>query len=321
MFEGEYATIRESTELPYFSMKLVDIRNDKKQVVYDITNVEFCKTFLGGGFVVSNSTGSWGVQKNSYIRTGVSQVLARMNYGSTLSHLRRVVIPIGKEGKNAKIRQTHQSQIMYLCPNETPEGQSIGIVLNLSLLTKVTKRIRTVIVKEIIESCKNFIFINNYDGPNIFPKILINGMLVGITKDANEFLFELKEYRKSGLLDKSISFTYNNLENEIKLFSDEGRFIRPVFTVNEQNLLNIKETDEINWDKLIEKEYVVYIDNSEAENSVIAMDQKELRKFKCDYCEICPAMMMGVMSNGIPFSDHSQSPRNIYQSSMGLIYV
>jgi hypothetical protein len=121
MFEGEYATIRESTELPYFSMKLVDIRNDKKQVVYDITNVEFCKTFLGGGFVVSNSTGSWGVQKNSYIRTGVSQVLARMNYGSTLSHLRRVVIPIGKEGKNAKIRQTHQSQIMYLCPNETPK--------------------------------------------------------------------------------------------------------------------------------------------------------------------------------------------------------
>jgi intein/homing endonuclease len=183
----------------------------------------------------------------------------------------------------------------------------------LSLLTKVTKRIRTVIVKEIIESCKNFIFINNYDGPNIFPKILINGMLVGITKDANEFLLELKEYRKSGLLDKSISFTYNHLENEIKLFSDEGRFIRPVFTVNEQNRLNIKETDEINWDKLIEKEHVVYIDNSEAENSVIAMEQKELTKFKCDYCEICPAMMMGVMSNGIPFSDHSQSPRNIYQ--------
>ena len=41
-----------------------------------------------------------------------------MNYGSTLSHLRRCVIPIGKEGKNAKIRQTHPSQIMYLCPNE-----------------------------------------------------------------------------------------------------------------------------------------------------------------------------------------------------------
>ena len=65
---------------------------------------------------------NWGVQKNNnYFRTGVSQVLARMNYGSTLSHLRRCVIPIGKEGKNAKIRQTHASQIMYLCPNETPK--------------------------------------------------------------------------------------------------------------------------------------------------------------------------------------------------------
>jgi len=121
MFEGEYAIDRKSIELPYFSIKLVDIRNYKKQVVYDITNVKICKSFLAAGLVVSNSTGNWGVQKNNYIRTGVSQVLARMNYGSTLSHLRRCVIPIGKEGKNAKIRQTHPSQIMYLCPNETPK--------------------------------------------------------------------------------------------------------------------------------------------------------------------------------------------------------
>lgn len=313
IFEGDYATIRESTELPCFSLKLVDIRNDKKQVVYDVTNVEFCKTFLGGGFVVSNCTGNWGVQKNSYIRTGVSQVLARMNYGSTLSHLRRVVIPIGKEGKNAKIRQTHQSQIMYLCPNETPEGQSIGIVLNLSLLTKVTKRIPTVVVKEIIEDCKNFVFINDYEGKNVFPKIFVNGALIGITKDPFEFLKELHQHRKNGLIDKTISFTFNELENVIKIFSDEGRFIRPVLTVNEKNTLNINEKDKICWSDFVENEQIVYIDNCEAENSIIAMDQNELTKFRANYCEICPAMMMGVMSNGIPFSDHSQSPRNIYQ--------
>jgi DNA-directed RNA polymerase beta subunit len=286
---------------------------EKKKQRPDVMSIILRTTSITMGLKHAFSTGNWGVQKNSYIRTGVSQVLARMNYGSTLSHLRRVVIPIGKEGKNAKIRQTHQSQIMYLCPNETPEGQSIGIVLNLSLLTKVTKRIPTVVVKEIIEDCKNFVFINDYEGKNVFPKIFVNGALMGITKNPFEFIKELHQHRKNGLIDKTISFTFNELENVIKIFSDEGRFIRPVFTVNEKNTLNINEKDKICWADFVENEHIVYIDNCEAENSVIAMDQNELTKFRANYCEICPAMMMGVMSNGIPFSDHSQSPRNIYQ--------
>ena len=85
-------------------------------------------------------TGNWGVPKNSYIRTGVAQILSRLSYGATLSNLRRVTIPIGKESKNTKIRQVHPSQIMYLCPAETPEGGSVGIVLNFSLLTRISQR-------------------------------------------------------------------------------------------------------------------------------------------------------------------------------------
>ena len=122
---------------------------------------------------------------------------------------------------------------MYLCPNETPEGQSIGIVLNLALTTTVTRRIPTVIVKEIIEKCENFIFIDNYNEKNVNPKIFINGVLVGITLSSEKFLNELRMYRKTGLLDRDISFSYNSVDNEIRIFSDEGRFIRPIFTVNE----------------------------------------------------------------------------------------
>jgi len=71
------------------------------------------------------STGNWGIPKSNYIRTGVSQILSRLTYNSFLSHLRRVLIPIGKEGKNTKIRQLHPSQIGYFCPFETPEGHCL----------------------------------------------------------------------------------------------------------------------------------------------------------------------------------------------------
>lgn len=64
------------------------------------------------------ATGNWGIPKSSYIRTGVSQILSRLTFNATLSHLRRILIPIGKEGKNTKIRQIHPSQIFFVCPSE-----------------------------------------------------------------------------------------------------------------------------------------------------------------------------------------------------------
>ena len=78
------------------------------------------------------STGNWSIFKNTYVRTGVSQVLNRLTYSSMISHLKRLVIPVGKEGKNTKIRQVHCSQYGFVCPSETPEGHSAGIVKNFS---------------------------------------------------------------------------------------------------------------------------------------------------------------------------------------------
>ena len=65
----------------------------------------------------SLATGNWGVVGGTgEIRPGVSQVLNRLTYASTLSHLRRINSPIGREGKIAKPRQLHNSQWGMICP-------------------------------------------------------------------------------------------------------------------------------------------------------------------------------------------------------------
>ncbi|CAF4959989.1 unnamed protein product, partial [Rotaria magnacalcarata] len=57
------------------------------------------------GLKYSLATGNWGDQKKAHqARAGVSQVLNRLTYASTLSHLRRVNSPIGRDGKLAKPR-------------------------------------------------------------------------------------------------------------------------------------------------------------------------------------------------------------------------
>ena len=300
-------------------VKSVELQLEKKKQHPDILSIISRCNSITSGLKSAFSTGSWGISKNSYIRTGVSQVLSRLTFGATLSHLRRIIIPIGREGKNSKIRQIHSSQIMYICPTETPEGQSIGIVMNLAFTTVVSKRISTVLVKEIIDNCDNLENINAFEETEIFhiPKVFLNGILLGLSHYPEKLLEELVEYRKSGLLDIEISFTFDRDENEFKIFCDEGRFLRPLLTVNEKNEINLTEADPLDWNEMVHQQKIQYIDNSEIQGSTVAMTEKDMCDYKVDFCEINPAVMLGVMASAIPFPDHNQSPRNIYQASMG----
>ena len=259
------------------------------------------------------STGNWGVKKTAHSKVGVSQVLTRLTYAAMLSHLRHILIPIGKETKNAKIRQIHTSQFGYICPAETPEGQSSGLVTNYALLTKVSNYIPAVFVKEIVieEECVKPVKTHVLDVP-----IFVNGTVSGFTASPDVFISSMIEKRKNRILDNDISVVYDKLENEVRIYCDDGRLMRPLLIVKDRAIYSGPETD---WSKLVEMGVIRFVDSFEVENSVIAMFPKDLENSSIDYdfCEIDPATILGVCASIIPFPDHSQSPRNCYQSSMG----
>ena len=66
-------------------------------------------------------------------RVGVSQLLDRTSFMSTLSHLRRVTSPLTRSQPHFEARDLHATQWGRLCPNETPEGQNCGLVKNYAL--------------------------------------------------------------------------------------------------------------------------------------------------------------------------------------------
>ena len=69
------------------------------------------------------STGNWGKNKQGEVqKAGVSQVLNRLTFASSLSHMRRLTNSLNKSGKQTKPRQLHNSHWGMVCPAETPEG-------------------------------------------------------------------------------------------------------------------------------------------------------------------------------------------------------
>jgi DNA-directed RNA polymerase II subunit RPB2 len=165
----------------------------------------------------SFSTGNWGVQKNTYIRTGVSQILSRLTYAATVSHLRRVVIPIGKEGKNTKIRQLHPTQVFFICPCESPDGQSIGILKNLAFSARITQPSSGIWIRNILSMMKT---IEKLDISELgkSTKILINGIYIGITRDPKLTIQEIRKFRKNKILPNDVSVAHDVIDNEINIF-------------------------------------------------------------------------------------------------------
>ena len=118
-------------------------------------------------------------------------------------------------------------------------------------------------------------------------------------------------------MNLEISVSYDSQENEICIYSDEGRLLRPLFNIDNGHiaLTDNKYKNTYSWDDLVEQNFIEYLDSYEIENKVVAMFEKDIEKDH-SYCEIHPCTMLGVCGSMIPFPDHTQSPRNTYQASM-----
>jgi len=257
-------------------------------------------------------TGSWSAPKTAWARQGVSQILTRWNIGATLSHKRRVMIPVGKEGKNTAIRQIHASEAFFICPCETPEGHAVGIVKNLSILTSITTRTKIRNFLEKLDFIKRIESIKVKNSAKYY-KVWLNGIPIGFVKNINLAIKQLKKLRCRNIIPNSVSISKMTIGTiqEIIIYSDDGRCSRPLFSLEK----SIKST---NWDILKKNKKIQYLDIYEIENQIVAMYSNECKKnSEFTFLEIFPSTMLGVMASMIPYPDHTQSPRNTYQAAMG----
>ena len=191
------------------------------------------------GLKYSVATGNWGMQKQAASKAGVSQVLNRLTFTSALSHLRRLNTPIDRSGKLAKPRQLHNTHWGMICPAETPEGQACGLVKNLSLMASITVGFNSYMIMHFLEEwmMENLAEIS----PSVIPestKIFIDGIWVGIHRDAEDLVRHLRTLRRTmdGIAPE-VSVVWDLRNQEVSLYSDAGRCCRPLFVVEENRIL------------------------------------------------------------------------------------
>lgn len=279
------------------------------------------------------ATGNFGDMKTGVIKTGVSQTLNRLTYSSSLSNLRRVQNPIASSSKATVPRNLHASQWGYICPVETPEGGSIGLLKNVSLMCLMSRGTdHTDVVQTVQSRIMGFHSVGLQDLADVhLSRVFVNGSLIGVHHDAGKLLRDLRSQRRRGELSNEISIVRDIREREIRVYSDAGRCLRPLFVVEKgklklkkngmANLLDTTRTlgsrAEISWRKVLKKGYVELIDCEEEDSLLIAMTPNEIQNYYCSHCEMDPSMILGICASIIPYPNHNQSPRNTYQSAMG----
>ena len=288
-------------------------------------------TTIENGLKRALSTGDFGIKHTNSNKVGVAQVLNRLTYVSSLSHALRIATPTDKSGKLIPPRKLHNTSWGFLCPAETPEGQSVGVVKNLAYMSHITIHSNSLPLYEYI--MPHVIDIETVSPLDMFEKVkvFINGSWVGITDNPFELYKMLKEKKYQGIMNVYTSVIFDYKMAEIRVCNDAGRLMRPLLRVKDNNIVLTKPVadqlanNKLDWNDLmtsckLEDSILEYIDPEEQSLSMIAMkpsdliDQREKGEiYKYTHCEIHPSTIFGVLASCIPFPEHNQSPRNTYQ--------
>jgi DNA-directed RNA polymerase II subunit RPB2 len=261
---------------------------------------------ITNGLKYSLATGNWGDQKKAAsTKAGVSQVLNRFTFASTLSHLRRTNTPIGRDGKIAKPRQLHNTHWGLVCPAETPEGQACGLVKNLALMCYITVGTPMDPIVEFMKQ-RGMELLEEYE-PHRAPqstKVFVNGVWVGVHRDPSRLVELVYRLRRSNTISHEVGLVRDIRDREFKIFTDAGRVCRPLFVINNDSStpntgqlvlskehirkleadkelpaeLSPEERKELSfgWEGLVKGGVVEYIDAEEEETVMIVMTPEDL---------------------------------------------
>ena len=347
MFRDGYNQLRNNIknridrEYIYGSWKDMD---EFKMVVKSSMNTIFDKQIITS-FVRRSFKGKWGMRESE----GIVQDVNRLSYLGYISHIRRVNTPMDRSLKLVTPHRSDASQWGYMCPIESPDGENIGLLKHLATGCQISEECDQDAMVECLQN-NGVNLINDIYPTNLYnkTKVLLNNNWIGIHNDPHDLVSTLRVLKQNGIINIHTSISWNIIENEVEIFNDSGRCVRPVYIANAKmqektfSIISDKDKDD-KWKHLISnnvhksdkasasKDYkenelnknmapIEYIDSTETSRSLIAMNREDIalnKMNKYDYIEIHPSLVLSMYTNVIPLAHHNQAPRNIFSGQQG----
>jgi DNA-directed RNA polymerase subunit B' len=145
-------------------------------------------------------------------------------------------------------------------------------------------------------------------------KIYVNGSLVGTHPDPEQLADQIREARRRGDVSDMVNVSVKERTREVIINADAGRARRPLIVVeNGEPLLSDEEIEavtdgDLEFEDLVDRGYVEFIDAEEEEDIYVAVDEDELTEDHT-HLEIDPQLVFGIGAGMIPYPEHNASPR------------
>ena len=169
--------------------------------------------------------------------------------------------------------------IPFLCVVQTPEHAKVGVTKHLSLVGSITMMSEDMynLMRDIIKNNVTNILDLPIDKIRTMTKVFLNGEWLGVTDDIMKLTNLLNTMKNKGELDRQmVSIVPIYIDNELRIYYDNGRFYRPTIKIidnvvnltkehiNEISLNKSNKSNKItDWDDFINKypDVIEYIDS------------------------------------------------------------
>ena len=184
-------------------------------------------------------------------------------------------------------RKLHSTSWGFLCPAETPEGQSVGVVKNISYMTCISGYSDSNCIHEYVDPFVTR-FTEESDPEEFFDKVkvFINGRWVGTTDRPMDLYMDMKDKKYKGLVHIYTSIIFNTNDQIISICNDCGRLVRPLLKVRnnrillDQSIIQRLKTKDLQWNDLclsnkIETSVIEYVDAEEQSLSMVFHEKQD----------------------------------------------
>lgn len=167
-----------------------------------------------------------------------SQQLHRKNQMNYMSTMRQINSPNTSSSKQSdranEMRRVHPTYTGYICSVQTQDGESVGINKQLAISASITAGSSSILLKEKLADDPDFIPLKD-----ITPALLaegisnvnVNGHWMGCTRNAYYFADKYRQLRREKKINPYTTIYWDPEINEVGLWVDTGRLIRPLLIV------------------------------------------------------------------------------------------